>query len=155
MNQSCQKYRHPADERTDAGLLQTIGWAQMRQLRLVPPRSYAAVRIAKLRQEPGSIQVTDLVAEKPPWDDHIVTCYLSGKEHADMDKMFRAEGPMKLVLCGCGRLHVTCGQVTFHFHREEFLAFADGVGRLAALVKQPPAGLGSVSGAGAHTEVCH
>jgi len=72
-----------------------------------------------------------------------------------MDKMIRTDGPMKLVLCGCGRLHVTCGQMTIHFQREEFLAFADGVGRLAALLKQTPPGLVSASDAGAHAEVCH
>ena len=72
-----------------------------------------------------------------------------------MDKMFPAEGPMKLVLCGCGRLHVTCGQVSLHFHREEFLTFAEGVGRLAALVKQTSASSVLASGSGPHTEVCH
>lgn len=72
-----------------------------------------------------------------------------------MDKSGRPEGPIKLVLCGCGRLHVTCGQVTLHFQRDEFLAFADGVGRLAAMVKQSPAGLAPGLRAGAQSEVCH
>lgn len=79
----------------------------------------------------------------------------TGKETADMDKTLRADGPMKLVLCGCGRLHVTCGPVTLHFNREEFLAFADTVGRLAAIVAQQPAGLAPAARQGAHTEVCH
>ena len=59
------------------------------------------------------------------------------------------------MLCGCGRLLVTCDQVSLHFHREEFLAFANGVGRLAALVKKASASLVSASGSGLHTEVCH
>lgn len=58
-----------------------------------------------------------------------------------MDKVLRTDGPMKLVLCGCGRLHVTCGPVTLHFDRDEFLVFADSVSRLAAIVKQSPATL--------------
>lgn len=29
-----------------------------------------------------------------------------------MDK--RTEGQMKMVLCSCGRLHMTCGSVTLH-----------------------------------------
>ncbi|MGA6826830.1 hypothetical protein ACO9S2_04345 [Nitrospira sp. NS4] len=72
-----------------------------------------------------------------------------------MDKSLRADGPMKLVLCGCGRLHVTCGPVTLHFDRDELLAFADGVNRLAAMVKRHPAGLAPAARPGAHTEVCH
>lgn len=72
-----------------------------------------------------------------------------------MDKILRADGPMKLVLCGCGRLHVTCGPVTLHFNRDEFLAFASSVGRLAAVVTQHPASLAPAARPGAHTEVCH
>lgn len=72
-----------------------------------------------------------------------------------MEKSGKADGAMKLVLCGCGRLHVTCGQVTLHFQRDEFLAFADGIGRLAAMVKQRPAKLAPGLGVGASSEVCH
>lgn len=72
-----------------------------------------------------------------------------------MDKTMRTDGPMKLVLCGCGRLHITCGPVTLHFDREEFLAFADSVGRLAAIVTRQPASLAQAARQGAHTEVCH
>ncbi|MCC6141396.1 MAG: hypothetical protein IT389_12375 [Nitrospira sp.] len=72
-----------------------------------------------------------------------------------MEKVLRNDKPMKLVLCGCGRLHVTCGPVTLHFQREEFLAFADGVERLAAMVKQAPAGLAPLARRGEHSEVCH
>jgi len=72
-----------------------------------------------------------------------------------MEKILRNDKPMKLVLCGCGQLHVTCGSVTMHFQREEFLAFADGVDRLAAMVKQAPAGVVSLARRGEHSEVCH
>lgn len=72
-----------------------------------------------------------------------------------MNKTLQNDKPMKLVLCGCGRLHVTCGAVTLHFEREEFVAFADGVARLAAMVMQHPASLASAAKQSAHTEVCH
>lgn len=72
-----------------------------------------------------------------------------------MDKVLRTDKPMKLVLCGCGRLHVTCGPVTLHFDRDEFLVFADSVSRLAAIVGQHPIGLASAARQGEHTEVCH
>lgn len=71
-----------------------------------------------------------------------------------MDNRLPAEGPIKLVLCGCGRLHMTCGSVTLHFSRDEFLVFANSVSRLAAVVKQPPSAL-AASRPDARTEVCH
>jgi len=72
-----------------------------------------------------------------------------------MDNLGRNNGPIKLVMCGCGRLHVTSGSVTLHFQREEFLVFAEGVGRLASMVKQSPTGMLPGSRVGAQTEVCH
>ncbi len=72
-----------------------------------------------------------------------------------MDKVLQTDGRMKLVLCGCGRLHVTCGPVTLHFDHEEFLTFADSVSRLAAIVMQHPASLTPTAKQGPHTEVCH
>lgn len=72
-----------------------------------------------------------------------------------MEKTLRADGPMKLVLCGCGRLHVTCGSVTIHFDREEFLVFADSVGRLATIVAQHAAAPASAAHHGVHMERCH
>lgn len=71
-----------------------------------------------------------------------------------MDKRLSAEGPMKLVLCGCGRLHMICGSVTLHFSREEFLSFANSVSRFAAVVQQPLPAL-AVGRADAGTGVCH
>lgn len=38
-----------------------------------------------------------------------------------MEKLVQKEGYMKLVLCECGRLHVTYGSVAIHFDREEFV----------------------------------
>lgn len=82
--------------------------------------------------------------------------YTKGRmEIKNMEKRTQSEGAMKLVLCGCGRVHVTCGPMTLHFEREEFLTFADGVGRLAAMVKQAPAGLVSPARQSVRTEVCH
>ena len=71
-----------------------------------------------------------------------------------MDTRLPTDGQTKLVLCGCGRLHMTCGSVTLHFSREEFLAFAHSVTRIAAIVKQPLAAL-AAAGPDAHTGVCH
>ncbi|MBA5867861.1 MAG: hypothetical protein GDA67_14300 [Nitrospira sp. CR1.3] len=48
----------------------------------------------------------------------------------------QGDGQTKLVLCGCGKLHVTYGSVTLHFEREEFVLFAESIGRLAAMLKQ-------------------
>lgn len=77
------------------------------------------------------------------------------KENAAMEKKLRTDGAMKLVLCGCGRLHVTCGSVTLHFDREEFLLFADSINRLAAIVTQQPANLAPETRPDAHSEMCH
>ncbi|CUS37024.1 hypothetical protein COMA1_30371 [Candidatus Nitrospira nitrosa] len=54
-----------------------------------------------------------------------------------MKKAFGKDGPMKLVLCGCGKLHLTCGAVTLHLTRDEFLVFAESVQRLAVIVARP------------------
>jgi len=54
-----------------------------------------------------------------------------------MKKAFGKDGPMKLVLCGCGKLHLTYGAVTLHLTRDEFLVFAESVQRLAVIVARP------------------
>lgn len=51
-----------------------------------------------------------------------------------MENFIHANGQAKLNVCGCGRLHFTYGPITLHFDREEFQAFAEVVGRLAAQV---------------------
>ena len=53
-----------------------------------------------------------------------------------MENVLRGELQSKVAFCGCGKLHFTYGPMTLHFDRSEFLAFADSVGRLGALVRQ-------------------
>ncbi|MBX3302407.1 MAG: hypothetical protein KF693_09335 [Nitrospira sp.] len=72
-----------------------------------------------------------------------------------MNKTFGKESPMKLVLCGCGKLHLTCGAVTLHLTRDEFLGFSESVRRLAAIVAQPSANQPLVSAQPSPSEICH
>lgn len=72
-----------------------------------------------------------------------------------MKKTLGTDDPMKLVLCDCGKLHVTCGPVTLHFTREEFLAYAESVRRLAAMIAQAPAGPAVKAPQTIPMEVCH
>lgn len=51
-----------------------------------------------------------------------------------MENFIHGKEQAKLNLCGCGRLHFTYGPITLHFGREEFQAFAEVVGRLAAQI---------------------
>ena len=53
-----------------------------------------------------------------------------------MENVLRGELQSKVAFCGCGKLHFTYGPMTLHFDRSEFLAFADSVCRLGALVRQ-------------------
>lgn len=41
---------------------------------------------------------------------------------------------LKLNVCNCGGINLTYGSVTFHFEKEEFLAYAMHVGRMATHV---------------------
>lgn len=72
-----------------------------------------------------------------------------------MHKTLGKDSPMKLVLCGCGKLHLTCGAVTLHLTRDEFLLFADSVRRLAAIVAQPSMSQPLVSAQPTPSDVCH
>lgn len=72
-----------------------------------------------------------------------------------MDKTLGKDSPMKLVLCGCGKLHLTCGAVTLHLMRDEFLVFAESVRRLATIVAQPSMSHPLVSAQPSPSEVCH
>ena len=72
-----------------------------------------------------------------------------------MDPINHYEGQAVMSVCRCGRLHFTYGQITLHFEREEFVAFAGQVGRLAAQLKQMVAGQGLVLLPGQNTTVCH
>lgn len=62
---------------------------------------------------------------------------------------------MKLVLCDCGKLHMTVGSVTLHFTRDEFQVFAESVRRLARIVAQPSMSQPLVSAQPSPREVCH
>jgi hypothetical protein len=73
----------------------------------------------------------------------------------DMKQTVNKDNPMKLVLCGCGKLHLTYGNVTFHLTRDEFLVFADSVRRLAAIVAQPSLSPPLVAAPASPNEVCH
>lgn len=73
----------------------------------------------------------------------------------DMKKALVTESPMKLVLCGCGKLHMTCGAVTLHLTHDEFLVFADSIRRVATIMTQPSFGQASVITQSSPSEVCH
>lgn len=62
---------------------------------------------------------------------------------------------MKLVLCDCGKLHVTFGSVTLHFTRDEFQVFAESIRRLAVIVGQPAPFQAPAGARSALSEVCH
>lgn len=70
-----------------------------------------------------------------------------------MKKTLRTEEAMKLVLCGCGKIHVTWRSITLHLMRDEFQVFAESIRRLAAIVAQPSANQESMPPP--FTEVCH
>lgn len=72
-----------------------------------------------------------------------------------MKKVFGKESPMKLVLCGCGKLHLTCGAVTLHLTREEFLMFAESVQRLAMIVARPSTEQSLGAAQPTQSAVCH
>lgn len=72
-----------------------------------------------------------------------------------MKSMLSTDGEMKLVLCGCGKLHVTLGSITLHFTRDEFQLFAETIRRLAAIVAQPSLGQASLTPRSSSSEVCH
>ena len=72
-----------------------------------------------------------------------------------MKKTLRTEEPMKLVLCGCGKLHVTWDSITLHFMRDEFQEFAESIRRLAAIAAQSSANQASATTPSPFTEVCH
>lgn len=72
-----------------------------------------------------------------------------------IDRKRQTNGPMKLVLCECGRVYVTCGTVTLHFDRDEFLVLAGSMNQLAAIIKQRPAHPGGAARPDAQTQICH
>ncbi|MEK6804591.1 MAG: hypothetical protein AABZ34_18310 [Nitrospirota bacterium] len=53
-----------------------------------------------------------------------------------MENVIHGKGKAALNMCGCDRLHFTYGPITLHFDRDEFVAFADAVARLASQLGQ-------------------
>ena len=72
-----------------------------------------------------------------------------------MKNTLSTDGEMKLVLCRCGKLHVTLGSITLHFTRDEFQLFAETIRRLAAIVAQPSLGQALLTSRSSSSEVCH
>ena len=72
-----------------------------------------------------------------------------------MEHVLRGDLQSKVAFCGCGKLHFTYGPLTLHFDRAEFLAFADSVGRLSALVRQAAKDSIVVPGHISSATVCH
>lgn len=72
-----------------------------------------------------------------------------------MKNTLQIDGAMKLVLCDCGKLHVTVGSVTLHFTRDEFQVFAESIRRLAAIVAQPSENQTLMAPQLTSTQVCH
>lgn len=72
-----------------------------------------------------------------------------------MDNVLRGDLQAKMALCGCGRLHFTYGPLTLHFDRGEFLAFADSVCRLGAVVRQAAKDSSAVPSHITNATICH
>lgn len=72
-----------------------------------------------------------------------------------MEQVMRGDKQSKLVFCECGKLHFTYGPITLHFDKEEFITFADSVGRLGTLAKQVEDGSAHVPSFAPNANVCH
>ena len=72
-----------------------------------------------------------------------------------MENVLSSDLQSKVAFCGCGKLHFTYGPLTLHFDRSEFLAFADSVGRLGALVRQAAKDSSTVPSHVTNATVCH
>jgi len=72
-----------------------------------------------------------------------------------MEQVLRGDGQAKVALCECGKLHVTYGPITLHFNREEFLSFADSIGRLGLQVRQAAKDSMHARSAVPNANVCH
>ncbi|MCS6897089.1 MAG: hypothetical protein NZM29_03870 [Nitrospira sp.] len=77
------------------------------------------------------------------------------QENEAMKNMLVVEGPMKLVLCGCGKVHLTFGAVTLHLTKEEFLMFAKSVRRLTMVLGQSTFHRTQTMSQVSSGEVCH
>jgi hypothetical protein len=80
---------------------------------------------------------------------------INKRETRTMEQIMRGDKQSKLAFCECGKLHFTYGSVSLHFDRDEFLMFADSVGRLGAIVRQAAQDSICVSGPVQNANVCH
>lgn len=72
-----------------------------------------------------------------------------------MERFIQGKGQAVLNVCGCGKVHVTCGAVTLHFVRDEFLAFACELGRAADLLRHQAHGREPFGGTSQRGTKCH
>jgi hypothetical protein len=72
-----------------------------------------------------------------------------------MENFIRRPRQTSLNACGCGQLHFTYGPITLHFEREEFLTFAEVVGRLAAQIPLASSDRKPVTRASGSDGFCH
>ncbi|WNM61690.1 hypothetical protein [Candidatus Nitrospira neomarina] len=62
---------------------------------------------------------------------------------------------LKLNVCDCSRIHLTYGSITLHFEKEEFLAYATQLTRMAAQVTNTAGFRRAPSLADAKATTCH
>ena len=62
---------------------------------------------------------------------------------------------LKLNVCDCSRIHLTYGSITLHFEKEEFLAYAMQLTRMAAQVSNPAGFRRAPSLADQKATTCH
>jgi hypothetical protein len=72
-----------------------------------------------------------------------------------MEHVIHGRGQAALNVCGCGRLHFTYGPITLHMDRDEFVAFADTVTRLASQLGQPNESPGVTPSPNYSDTLCH
>ena len=62
---------------------------------------------------------------------------------------------LKLNVCDCSRIHLTYGSITLHFEKEEFLAYAMQLTRMAAHVSSTAGFRRAPDLADAKATTCH
>lgn len=72
-----------------------------------------------------------------------------------MENVIHGNGQAALNMCGCDRLHFTYGPITLHFDRDEFVAFADAVARLASQLRQADDSLRVAPSSAYSDPMCH
>jgi len=72
-----------------------------------------------------------------------------------MDNVIHGNGQAALNVCGCDRLHFTYGPITLHFDRDEFVAFAGAVARLASQLGQADDSRSAAPSSAYSDPICH